>query len=75
MKRRHMKLFPAKKLIIDKLKELNLPYEKVTARTVSFSDLARDSKPLIIIHGWQPNPLWNKLLNLAKANNFCITNL
>lgn len=60
----------AKKIIVDKLNELKLPYEKVTAKTVGFTDLARDSMVFVTIHGWKPNPAMEELKKIAKENGF-----
>jgi hypothetical protein len=60
----------AKKIIIDKLNELHLPYDKVTAKTIDFTDLARASMIFVKIHGWKPNPLMGELEKVAKENGF-----
>jgi hypothetical protein len=62
----------AKKIIQAELEKHNLPYEKLTARTISFSDLARASCVFVKIHGWQPNPAWEELRAVAVANGFRI---
>lgn len=63
----------AKKIIANKLNELGLPAYKLTAKTVSFADLARDSKLFVKINGWKPSPLWEDLQKTAKENGFMIT--
>ena len=60
----------AKQIIADKLAELNLSYTKLTAKTVSFSDLARTGCIFVKIHGWKPNPAFSELKELAIANGF-----
>jgi len=60
----------AKQIIADKLAELNIPYTKLTAKTVGFSDLARSSCIFVKIHGWKPNPAFSELKSLAVANGF-----
>jgi len=62
----------AKKLVREFLDKHNLPYTKVTARTVSFQDLARDSCIFVTVHGWQPSPLWNEMAALAHQGGFCV---
>ena len=60
----------AKKIIRQNLVDLNLPYDKLTAKTISFSDLARGSCIFVKIHGWQPNPKAEILRNIAIENGF-----
>jgi hypothetical protein len=62
----------AKKVIAEKLNSLGLPAYKLTAKTISFMDLARGSKLFVKIHGWQPSPLWDELQKVAKDNGFLI---
>lgn len=62
----------AKRLIKAELDRLSLPYAKLTARTVSFEDLARASRLFVKVHGWQPNPAWDKLREIARCNGFYI---
>jgi len=62
----------AKTIIQNELTKLRLPYTKLTARTISFADLARDKCVFVKIHGWQPNPAWKTLKRLAHRNGFCI---
>lgn len=42
---------PAKALVARTLSEQGIAYEKLSARTVSFQDLARDSAVFVKIHG------------------------
>lgn len=67
-----MKPAEAKKLIKNKLDELGLSYTKLTARTVSFVDLTRESCIFVQVHGWRPDPSWDILTKLAKDNGFRI---
>ena len=62
----------AKRIIQNALDELRLPYTKLTAKTISFIDLARDKCIFVRIHGWQPNPAWKTLKQLAHKNGFRI---
>jgi len=62
----------AKRIIQNALDELRLPYTKLTAKTISFIDLARDKCVFVQIHGWQPNPAWKILKQLAHKNGFRI---
>ena len=60
----------AKKVIKDRLEQLQLPFTKLTARTVDFTDLARATCVFVKIHGWQPSEQFDVLDKLAKANGF-----
>ena len=60
----------AKQIIRDALEERDLTFSKLTARTVSFADLARDSAIFVKIHGLEPSPAWDELVILAKENGF-----
>jgi hypothetical protein len=51
---------------------LGLPAYKLTAKTISFMDLARGSKLFVKIHNWKPSPLWDELQKVAKDNGFLI---
>jgi len=62
----------AKQLVRDRLEALGLQYSRLTARTVDFSDLARCSRVVVTVHGWQPNPAWRDLQALASDNGFYI---
>jgi hypothetical protein len=62
----------AKKIISDKLAILGLPQYKLTAKTIDFTDLARESQLFVKINGWKPSPLWNDLKKVAKENGFMI---
>lgn len=60
----------AKQIIAKKLTELDIPYTKLTAKTVGFSYLARARCIFVKIHGWKPNPAIGELKSLAVANGF-----
>lgn len=65
----------AKKLLSTELQRRNVPFEKMTAKTVSFSDLARGSGLFVRIHGVpaQSTPeLWQSLKVIAKENGFFV---
>jgi hypothetical protein len=62
----------AKKIMVEALKARNLPFTKLSAKTVDFTDLARCECIFVRIHGWQPSPEWSALKAVAKANGFCI---
>lgn len=61
----------AKKIIGKYLKEHGLS-NKLTAKTVNFVDLARDKCVFVEIHNWQPGPMANELIHLARTNGFCV---
>jgi hypothetical protein len=61
-----------KQIIKMELDKRGLPYTKLTARKVDFTDLARASCIFVKIHGWQPNPAWDELKAIAVANGFRI---
>ena len=60
----------ANSIIANKLVELGVSYTKLTARTISFSDLARTSCVFVKIHGWKPNPVIQELKELAVSHGF-----
>lgn len=60
----------AKKMVKAYLDERNLPYRKITARTVGFTDLARDSVIFVTVHGWKGDPAWQGLRQLAYDHDF-----
>jgi len=62
----------AKKIVAAELQKRNLPYTKLTAKTVDFSDLARATCIFVKIHGWQPNPAWDEIRQVAVAHGFRI---
>jgi hypothetical protein len=62
----------AKRIIEVELKRQGLPFAKLTARTVGFSDLARGSTVFVKIHGWKPHVAWDTLKRLAHEHGFRI---
>ena len=46
---------------------------KVSQKTVSFSDLARGSKVFVFIHNWIGNPFFTTLQKIGKDNNFIVS--
>lgn len=65
----------AKKLIAAELKRRNVSFEKMTAKTVSFSDLARGSGLFVSVKGVpaQTTPeLWDALRAIAKQHGFFV---
>ena len=62
----------AKKIIKQELERLKVPHTKLSAKTVSFADLARADCVFVKIHGWKPEsaPHWDALDALAKKNGF-----
>jgi hypothetical protein len=58
----------AKKEISKLLEQYSLPAYKLTAKTVSFMDLARDERIVVTIHGWQPNILATAIKTFAPPN-------
>lgn len=62
----------AKKIVKSELERRDLPFTKLTARTIDFTDLARASCVFVKIHGWQPNPAFDEIRAVAVANGFRI---
>lgn len=62
----------AKKVLKQYLDAEGLSYTKLTAKTVSFSDLARCSKIFVTVHGWKPSPAASGVKAQASANGFCV---
>ncbi len=62
----------AKKIIERELIARSVPFTKLAAQTVHFTDLARTSRIFVKIHGWQPNPVWGELKRIAVAHGFHI---
>lgn len=54
----------AKKIIKQALEERNIPYDKLTARTWDFTDLARSQWVAVTVHGWDAKKyghLWKEI--------------
>lgn len=62
----------AKKLIKSALFARGLE-NKLTAKTIDFSDLTRASCVFVIVHGWRPDPLAADLEKLAREHRFRVT--
>ena len=62
----------AKKVLKAYLEEKGLFFTKLTARTVSFVDLARDRRIFVKVHGWKGNVAWTGVQQVARANGFCV---
>ena len=58
----------AKKEIAKLLEQYGLPAYRLTSKTVSFADLARDERLMVTIHNWQPNPLASAIKTFAPPN-------
>lgn len=62
-----------KKLLAAFLNGHNIPYTKLTGKTIRFSDLGRDSCVFITIHGWIPDGYNYELVTeFAQNHDFCI---
>lgn len=74
----------AKNIIRAELERRGLSFEKLTARTIGFQDLARANCVFVKIHGWQanikrdveglpvPTTSWDELRQVAVSNGFRI---
>lgn len=71
----------AKRIIKAELVNRGLPFSKVSAKTVSFSDLARGESVFVSVKDWdyrrlesaeQSRTIWAELKALAHANGFCL---
>jgi hypothetical protein len=60
----------AKKIIKDELDRKKIVYKKLTAKTVSFSDLSRDEMVFVTIHGWTPNVMASHIERIARSKGF-----
>jgi hypothetical protein len=61
----------ASKMLKKRMDELGLD-NPVTAKTISFQDLAGTSEIFVIVHDWKPNPLAKKLKEFAEQHNFFV---
>lgn len=61
----------AKKIIAAELNKCGLT-NRLTARTVSFSDLARCKVVFVEVHNWKPDRVWFTLKEIAIENGFRI---
>jgi hypothetical protein len=62
----------AKKLVKAFLDTEGLAYTKLTVRTVDFTDLGRDKKMVLTVHGWQPNPKWDAVRAIGTLSGFLV---
>lgn len=62
----------AKSIVKKALDERGFPYTRLTARTIGFSDLARDTKMFVTIHGWVGNPRFEEIRSIARQNGFIV---
>lgn len=60
----------AKMLIKKELVKRGLAYERLSAQTVSFSDLARGGCVFVRVHGWTPDPSFEALEAVARQHGF-----
>ncbi len=69
-----MKPSEAKKLMAAELQRLDVPYFRLSARSVDFTDLARTSCIFVTIHGFlfstERPESWNKLKGFAILHGF-----
>jgi len=61
----------ASKMLKKRMEEFGLD-NPVTAKTISFQDLARTSQIFVIVHDWKPNPLAKELKEFAEQHNFFV---
>mgnify|MGYP001558854388 CR=1 FL=1 len=57
----------------DWLSSRYLDASRVSARTVSFSDLARCSRIFVEVGNWKPNPIAKDLKEYAQIQGFHVT--
>ena len=62
----------AKKLLVAYLDESGILFDRVTAKTVKFSNLARCSCIFVTIHGWKPSPLATDIRMFAQRHDFYV---
>ncbi len=75
-----MKPAEAKKLMAAELQRLDVPYFRLSARTINFSDLARSSCVFVTIHGFlfsqrmdtSSHEVWQELKDFAVKHGFRI---
>ena len=60
----------AKKLTEAKLRAEGLSGHKLSAKTVDFTDLARDKMIFVTVHNWTPNPKAECVQSFAKDAGF-----
>ncbi len=62
----------AKKLLREYLTEFEIPFTKLTAKTVGFSDLARGDCVFVQVHGFSKWAEWVNVKCFAGHNGFCV---
>lgn len=60
----------AKQLLASYLTENGLTFSKLTARTISFMDLARDGCVFVKLHGFNQWNQWDNIRGFAIKNGF-----
>jgi len=60
----------AKVIVRAFLQSKGLSFDKLTAKTVDFTDLGRDRVIFVKVWGWSPNPLASELSQVARDNGF-----
>lgn len=62
----------ARKLTKEWLDSKGFDY-RVSAKTIDFSDLARDYAVFVTVHGWKPNKSWSELQKHARKHGYYVT--
>jgi len=62
----------ARKLTKEWLDSKGFDY-KVSARTISFADIARDYAVFVTVHKWKSNKSWDELRKHARKHGFHVT--
>ena len=62
----------AKAIVRTWLTNNGFPACTLRAKTVSFFDLARESRVVVTIYGWTPNPALSDLERIARAHKFIV---
>lgn len=66
-----MTLSEAKKITAARLADRGLSH-RLTARTVSFDDLARTRVVVVTVHGWRAGPAWSYITDGARGGGFIV---
>ena len=67
-----MKANEAKKIIKQYLDGGNIPYTKLTARTIDFTDLMRAKRIFVKIYGWIPGEYYVGVKTFARHKNISL---
>jgi hypothetical protein len=59
----------ASKMLKKRIEELGL-HNPVSAKTISFQDLAGTSEIFVTVHGWKPSPVARELKEFASNHGF-----